>query len=270
MVKESGIPADRHSAGIAFYTIKKVSLMKTFVRIIALVALVALFSSCAFAESASFDELLAQRQEIDRQIIASEGFGPLPLAQGAFTVGVDLPAGTYRVESTVITAVVVHSGAQAEEDAVVLDQTVDQEHPIEELKLEEGNVLNVTGAQLSLTVIAIDEAPAGASYDELVAQRQALDEQLAASADFVKVKTAQATWTIGIDIPAGTYCTSNPPMCVVAVYNGDPHDDKNLVTMYTITAKEPIEKFELEEGLIFVVSSGFGEVEISSYTGLSF
>ena len=58
-------------------------------------------------------------------------------------------------------------------------------------------------------------------------------------------------------------------MTVVAIYNGDPHKDENLVTMYTVTAKEPVEKLELEEGLILLID-GMTEIEISTYIGLGF
>ena len=45
--------------------------MKQLIRAIALIALVSLFFTCAFAEGGSFEELVAQRQELDRQVIAA-------------------------------------------------------------------------------------------------------------------------------------------------------------------------------------------------------
>ena len=241
--------------------------MKKFLYAIALIAIVALFCSCALAESASFDELLAQRQEIDRALIGTDGYTTLDIAQGIFTIGVDLPAGTYRVETSVLTALSVYATDPAEE--AIAAYTVTQEDPLEELKLEDGNVLVMTGSVTTFTVISINAEPSATSREELLAQREALDKQLAESGDFTTLKTAQATLTVGIDIPAGTYRTSNAPMSQVAVYNGDPHDDNNLVQLYIVTSKEPVEKFVLDEGLILVVG-GIMEIEISTYTGLSF
>lgn len=241
--------------------------MKKFIRAIALIALVALLCSCAFAEGSSFEALLAQRQELDRSLIASEGFGPFIVAQGEFSIGVDLPAGSYRIESAALTAVAVYSAAPADEANLVAEYTVTQEEPLEALDLAEDNVLVMTGSQATFTVIAIEGEPAAASVEELLAQRKALDEQIAALPEYTKLKTAQATLTVGIDIPAGMYCTNSSPMCVVAIYKGDPHVDENLVTMYTVTGNEPIEKFELEEGLILLIN-GMMDIEISTYTGL--
>ncbi|MBQ8955326.1 MAG: hypothetical protein IJ048_14560 [Clostridia bacterium] len=241
--------------------------MKKFFRAIALIALIALFCSCAFAESGSFDELLAQRQAIDCALIGTDGYTTLDIAQGIFTIGTDLPAGAYRVETAVLTAVSVYAADPSEE--AIFEYTVSQKEPLEELKLEEGNVLVMTGSVTTFTVISIDAEPSETPVSELLAQREALDNQLAGSADFTTLKTSQATLTVGIDIPAGTYRTGSSPMSQVAVYNGDPHDDNNLVQLYIVTGKEPVEKFVLDEGLILVVS-GMMDIEISTYTGLSF
>ena len=242
--------------------------MKQLIRAIALIALVSLFFTCAFAEGGSFEELVAQRQELDRQVIAA-GIGSFTIGQGTFEVGVDLPAGSYRVETKVMTAISVYEAASIENAEPLAEYTVAQKEPLEEFVLAEGNVLVMTGSQMTFTVLSIEGDPVEGSLEDLQAQRQALTEQLTASADYATLKSAHGTYTVGIDLPAGTYSTSNPPMTVVGIYNGDPHVDENLATMYTVTAKEPVEKFQLEEGQILVID-GMTEIEISTFIGLKF
>ncbi|MBR3504237.1 MAG: hypothetical protein IKO07_08330 [Clostridia bacterium] len=246
--------------------------MKQFIRTIALIALVALFCSCALAETTPFEALLAQRQEIDRQLIAAGGFGPFPIAQGDFEIGVDLPAGTYAVETSVLTAISVYETAPAEGVEPIFACTVKQKEPLQELVLSEGNVLVMSGSQTTFTLVAAENtenAPTEAFYETLKAMRQAIDAQMTADASYVDLKTAHATYTVGVDLPAGVYCTDNPPMCVVAIYNGNPSQDENLAVMYTITSHEPVEKFTLEEGQTLVID-GMKEIEISTYIGLKF
>ncbi len=247
--------------------------MKHLTRVIALIAVFALVCSCALAEYAgpAFDELLSLRQEVDRLLITAEGFEKLTLSQGTFTVGVDLPAGAYSLKGTILTALAVYSGEPLDESTKLVDYTLAQEDEIERIELQDGFIVLVTGSQLELSVLESGIEPSPMSYDDLIAQRDALTDMLTGRDDYQQLKLNKGTYVVGEDIAAGTYCTGNSLMCVVAIYTGDVSDENNLTIMYTIAGNAPIEKFTLAEGqtVIIDIQSPFPmPLEVSTYIGL--
>jgi len=131
--------------------------MKKFARSIAVIVLVALLGSFAFAESLgvdltalSFEELLTLRQEIDQLLLASDAYSEFTLAQGTFTVGTDFPEGTYTMTSPVLAAVGIFNGDPHDDANLEVMFTVTKKENIEKIELKDGQIVTISGSNVTV------------------------------------------------------------------------------------------------------------------------
>ena len=97
-----------------------------------------------------------------------------------------------------------------------------------------------------IPVLAFAEDLSALSYDDLVALNQKVTAEIMGRPEWKAVEVPPGVWTIGVDIPAGTYSLS----CVdkygasVTVFK-----DGKQVDFRTASEKMPIGKYTFEDGM---------------------
>lgn len=121
---------------------------------------------------------------------------------------------------------------------------------------------------LLLPVSALAEPDlSGMSFEELVALRQEIDLLLFGSDEYKEVSVPQGTYTVGTDIPAGTYSLSSE-LSMMQITTDDSGSIESMVAVYSITSDSPVAKAELGDGYIVTISGK--NVTFTTYTGLGF
>lgn len=105
------------------------------------------------------------------------------------------------------------------------------------------------------------------SFEELVALRQEIDLLLFASDEYKQVTVPQGKYTVGVDIPAGTYSLSGDA-AMVEIFLDSSESSKMSAGLYGVTEDRPVAKLVLEDG--WIVSVSIGNVVFTTYTGLGF
>lgn len=127
-------------------------------------------------------------------------------------------------------------------------------------------------AVLALPVAAFAEIDlSGMSFAELIDLRQQIDLLLFGSDEYKSVSVPQGIYTVGEDIPAGTYSLSvsaEAYSAYIEVYSAMPLDYENRVCDYRISPSEPVAKITFEDGQIIQVESS--NITFETYTGLGF
>ena len=241
-------------------------------RCIAVILIAMLMACAAYADEVSvmnmtLEDLLSLNKQIGQELEAYSTEREFP--EGMWVVGKDMPAGTYKIEA-----------AESSDQAYVTQYTSEDVYVsgtalsiIPEwgnrkvwLNLQDGDKLQVEWGAVSLqpqeAFLTLGNAATvtgmydifGMEYDELWALNHRIIERLRGMQNFGYIEVSVGEWTIGEDIPVGSYnllaCAA--PQAYIEIYEGD-----KWLTSYCISdvrgyGEQP-KQVEMKEGYVVKV-----------------
>lgn len=209
----------------------------------------------------SNQELLSLYQQIQTILLSRSSAYTINLDAGKYTVGTDLPVGTYRLECNGAYAscqvhVYENSTSKTSTDSYLLAEMY-QSSAIGKLELSKGNILSIRGSAVTLS-----------AYNVAKTSISVKQEKPAPQGSF---NVPIGKYIVGDEIPAGTYrivCEGTYASANISVYSSKwfPIASFSEYLCPSLGAPE-IGKLELEEGNCVEIE--FGSLLFYPYTGLN-
>lgn len=235
--------------------------MKKVISVLLVLAL--LLPMWASAESLfgkSDQELLSMYQQIQSILLSRSKSYSIELDAGKYTVGTDLPAGSYRLECNGAYAscyVTIYTSTESEPfpESYILAEMY-QSSAIGKLDLVKGNILSINGSKVTLT-----------AYNAANTKIAVEQEKSSPHGGF---KVSIGKYIVGDEIPAGTYrvvCEGAYASASITVYSSKWVQLVSFSEYLSPTfGADEIGKLELEEGNYVEIE--YGSLMFYPYTGL--
>lgn len=126
----------------------------------------------------------------------------------------------------------------------------------EEIKMKKFALILAAVMVVAAVAYAAEIALGDYSFDQLIALQKQITAEIMSRPEWKEVTVPAGTWSVGDDIPAGTYSMTPTNYAVITIWRKAENDYSNNGLFYNemLDEDESCGKIKLEDGMIVVLS----------------